>query len=123
MSKGYGKIKSEEGRPFVKNDPRINRKGRPRKLVTDTIKKLKDDGVQPVSKSDIKDIYLSLINIPIPELKELVKDDTETVLVRIVGKNILSGRGFDIIESMLDRAIGKATQQVNKDITTNGKDI
>lgn len=30
--KGYGKIKSGDGKPFVKGDPRINREGRPKKL-------------------------------------------------------------------------------------------
>ena len=32
MGGGKGKIKPEDGKPFVKNDPRINKSGRPRKL-------------------------------------------------------------------------------------------
>lgn len=98
---------------FSKRKENINKKGRPRKLVSDTIKQLSDQGVKPVSKSDIKEIYLSLINIPIPELQELVKDETETALVRIIGKNVLSGKGFDVIEKMLDRADGKPQQSVD----------
>lgn len=32
MSGGRGKITGKDGKPFVKGDPRINRKGRPKKL-------------------------------------------------------------------------------------------
>ena len=32
MSGGRGKITAKDGKPFVKGDPRINRKGRPPKL-------------------------------------------------------------------------------------------
>ena len=69
-------------------------------------------------KPDIQDIYMRLINVEIPELEQIVKDTTQPVLVRIVGKNVLSGKGFDIIEKMLDRSIGKAEQKT--DITTGG---
>lgn len=119
MAGGYKNIQNHPN--AGKNDfsKRPEQAGRKRKLVSDTIYKLKEDGVTPVSKSDIKDIYLSLINIPIPELEDLIKDESETALVRIVGQNILSGKGFDIIESMLDRAIGKATQEVNQKVSLN----
>jgi len=32
MAKGYKQIGPDDGKPFVKNDPRINREGRPPKL-------------------------------------------------------------------------------------------
>ncbi len=31
------------------------------------------------------------------------------MLIRIIAKNMIGGKGFDIIEKMLDRGIGKAT--------------
>ena len=103
---------------FQKNPQNINRKGRPRKMIADVIAELEKQGIKAATKPDIQDIYMRLINIDIPELKKIVKDEEQPVLVRIVGKNVLSGKGFDIIEKMLDRSIGKAEQKT--DITTGG---
>ena len=103
---------------FQKNPQNINRNGRPRKMIADVIAELEKQGIKAATKPDIQDIYMRLINIEIPELEKIVKDAEQPVLVRIVGKNILSGKGFDIIEKMLDRSIGKAEQKT--DITTGG---
>ena len=103
---------------FQKNPQNINRNGRPRKMIADVIDELEKQGIKAATKPDIQDIYMRLINIEIPELEKIVKDAEQPVLVRIVGKNILSGKGFDIIEKMLDRSIGKAEQKT--DITTGG---
>ena len=42
----------------------------------------------------------------------MVRDNSQPALVRIVGKEILSWKGFDVIEKILDRGIGKPTQNV-----------
>ena len=106
---------------FQKNPQNINRKGRPRKMIADVIAELEKQGIKAATKSDILDIYMRLINMEIQELEQIVKDTTQPVLVRIVGKNILSGKGFDTIEKMLDRSIGKAEQKT--DITTGGSPL
>lgn len=103
---------------FQKNPQNINRNGRPRKMISDVIAELEKQGIKAATKPDIQDIYMRLINIDIPELKKIIKDVEQPVLVRIVGANVLSGKGFDIIEKMLDRSIGKAEQKT--DITTGG---
>lgn len=106
---------------FQKNPQNINRKGRPRKMIADVIAELEKQGIKAATKSDILDIYMRLINIEIPELEQKVKDPKQPVFVRVVGKNILSGKGFDTIEKMLDRSIGKAEQKT--DITSKGESI
>ena len=106
---------------FQKNPQNINRYGRPRKMIADVIAELEKQGIKAATKADIQDIYMRLINIEIPELEQIVKDPKQPVLVRIVGKNILSGKGFDIIEKMLDRSIGKAEQKT--DITSKGESL
>ena len=103
---------------FQKNPQNIKRNGRPRKMIADVIAELEKQGIKAATKPDNQDIYMRMINVEIPELEQIVKDTTQPVLVRIVGKNILSGKGFDIIEKMLDRSIGKAEQKT--DITTGG---
>ena len=106
---------------FQKNPQNINRNGRPRKMIADVIAELEKQGIKAATKPDIQDIYMRLINIEIPELEQIVKDTAQPVLVRIVGKNILSGKGFDTIEKMLDRSIGKAEQKT--DITSKGESL
>lgn len=109
--KGYKNL--EKGKPFVKNDPRINRKGRPRRLVSNIIEELKEKGVERVSQTDVKDTFLMLINLEISELESMVNDKDQPVLVRIVGKEMLGGKGFDVIEKMLDRAMGKPDSKID----------
>ena len=98
-----------------------NPNGRPRKLVSDVIKELENQGIKPVTKQEIQDVYMRLINLTIPDLEAIVKDNKQPALVRIVGKAILSGKGYEVIERMLDRSIGKPDSKT--DITTNNKDI
>jgi len=89
-----------------------NPNGRPRKTINSVNKELEEQGIKPTTANEIKDIYLRLINMEIAELKKLVEDLKQPALIRIVGKKILSDKGFDIIDKMLDRAIGKAQQQI-----------
>ena len=116
-----GEIEHIKGKGFDKNPDNINREGRPRKLVSDVIKELENQGVKPVTKQEIQDVYMRLINLEMPDLEAKVKDSKQPALVRIVGKAILSGKGYEVVERMLDRSIGKPDAKT--DITTNGKDI
>ncbi|MBS3739716.1 MAG: hypothetical protein KGY51_12115 [Psychroflexus sp.] len=106
---------------FQKNPQNINRKGRPRKLVGTVNIELEKKGVKEVSKEEIKSCYLRLINLEIDELQEMIENKEQPVLIRVVGKNILSGKGFDIIDKILDRSIGKSEQKT--DITTKGESV
>jgi hypothetical protein len=96
-----------------------NPNGRPRKLISETIKELEAAGVKQTTTTEIKAVYLMLINLTIPEIEAMVKDTKQSALVRIVGKAILSGKGFEIIDKMMDRAIGRAHQHI--DHTTGGE--
>jgi len=111
----------KDAKGFDKNPDNINRDGRPRKLVSDVIKELDSQGVKPVTKQEIQDVYLRLINIEMSDLQTKVNDSKQPALVRIVGKAILSGKGYEVVERMLDRSIGKPDSKT--DITTNGKDL
>lgn len=105
----------------MKKGETLNPNGRPRKLVSHVIRELENIGVKPVTKQEIQDVYMRLINLEMPDLEAMVKDGKQPALIRIVGKAILSGRGYEVIERMLDRSIGKPDAKT--DITTNGKDI
>jgi hypothetical protein len=97
---------------FDKNPHKINKTGANRKSIASVNLELEKEGFGCATAKDITDCYLRLINIPIPELTEMIKNENQPVLIRIVGKSILSGKGFDILEKMLSRAIGTPTQTI-----------
>lgn len=96
---------------FAQNPQNINRKGRPRKLVSHVLKDMKEKGIKPVSHDEIKDIYLSLVNNTESEMDEILNDKDQPMLTKIVIKAIKKGKGIDVIEKMFDRAVGKAEQK------------
>lgn len=108
---------------FQKNPKNINRKGAPvRKTISSVNISLEASGYSEASPADVTSCYLRLINIDLPELTKMINDKEQPALVRIVGKSILSGKGFDVIESMLNRTLGKAIQKT--ELTgKDGKDL
>ena len=107
---------------FDKNPNNINRKGRPRRLVSSIVKELKEKGITQVTPNDIIDIYESYLNLKSKEIAEIANNEDNPYFARRVAKEMLSGKGFDIIERMIDRVHGKpkqATELTGKD----GKDL
>ncbi len=103
---------------FDKNPENINKTGANRKSIASANLELEAKGYKAASKQDILDCYMRLINIDLPELTAMVADVEGTGLIRIVGKAILSGKGFDVIERMLDRGIGKAVNPIDLNVKT-----
>jgi len=106
MPKGdFGNKRNTNG--LDKNKHNINRTGANRKSIASVNLDLEANGYKAASKQDIVDCYLRLINIDLKELGKMVTGEEQPAMVRIVGKAILSGKGFDVIEKLLDRGIGK----------------
>lgn len=99
-------------KPFKKKESG-NPNGRPKRLVSSVCEELEKSGNKPVAANEVRDCYMRLLNIPIEELNALVSDNKNPALIRIIGKAILSAKGFEIIEKMLDRSFGKALQTVD----------
>ena len=98
--------------------PNIGRKPKTIRAFNEEMKAL---GYEPMSKEDITGMYLNICLMEEEMLQKIIKDKSEPMIKRIVAKNVLGGKGFDIIERMLDRAIGKSGQSV--DLTSGGKEI
>lgn len=96
-----------KGKGFDKRPQNINKTGANRKTISAVNLELEKIGAIEASKKDITSCYLRLIQLTIPELEAIVKDVKQPALIRIVGKAILGGKGFEIIERMMDRSIGK----------------
>jgi len=107
--KGHENIK---GKGFDKRPQNINKTGANRKTISAVNVELEASGATEATKQDITSCYLRLIQLSIPELEAKVKDSQQPALIRIVGKAIISGKGFDVIEKVLDRGIGKPDQSV-----------
>ena len=107
---------------FDKNPNNINRKGRPRRLVSSIIQDLKEKGIVQVKAIDIVEAFEMLFNLESKEIAEIANNDKNPYFIRRVAKEMLSGKGFDIIERMIDRVHGKpkqSTELTGKD----GKDL
>lgn len=88
-----------------------NYKWRPKRWISAVNEQLIKDWYNPATKSDIESNFMSLLNADESKLKELLADPKQPMLVRIVIKNILGGKGYEIADKMMDRAIGKAVQK------------
>jgi hypothetical protein len=116
-----GNPKSLIGKGFDKNPQNINKTGANRKTIAVVNIELESQGYTAANQKDIIDCYMRLVNIDIPQLSIMINDATQPAMVRIVGKSIVSGKGFDVIETMLNRGIGKAVNNV--DVKSDGKEI
>ena len=106
--------------PFKKGeDKRRNIKGRPRKFILE----LKDQGYK---LSEVTDSIEVLISMTEEELTDIFNNPNSTVLEKVVSAAILKSikRGdMTSIETLLNRAYGKAKEKVEQEITINSHNI
>jgi hypothetical protein len=95
----------------IKKGQVLNPNGRPRKLFSDVLLELSKVGHGRVSNTQVAEAYEILIALKEKELIEWTNDKDRPMLLRIVGKALLSGKGFENIERILDRVHGKAIQK------------
>lgn len=92
--------------------------GRPPKLLSTIVAELKAKGYERASASNVVEAFEMLLNVPEDVLANMVKDKHKPMSLRIVGKAMLTAKGWEVLQAMLDRAHGKAKQQL--DHTTGG---
>ena len=90
-----------------------NKTGQPKKGISLVNYELKVMWYDPASKADIQENYMAMLQLSESELKTLLKQLDKPMIVRIIAKNLLDKRGFDIVERMIDRAHGKAEEKNN----------
>jgi hypothetical protein len=107
-------------KPFKKGKV-SNPNGRPPKLLTSLVSELKALGYERATATTVTETIEHLITLPEEELKTLLADKTQPMSVRIIIKSLLSGKGFETLLSVLDRAHGKPKQQM--DVATTGEQV
>jgi hypothetical protein len=98
-----------------------NPKGRKPLSIKSVCDALKKDGYKIPKQEDIAKSYLYVLALDELKLKEIINDKEQPMLVRVVARNVLGGKGFDIAERMIDRALGKVGQKL--DITSGGEKL
>lgn len=122
------------GNTFRDHPERINRKGKAPRLVTSIVRELKEAGYERVSSLQVVEVFEMLIGLPEQQIKELIADSETPMSIRIVGKAMMSAKGFDVLQALLDRAHGKAKQAIEHEgkafenvtiqfIKADGKDV
>jgi C4-dicarboxylate transporter len=97
---------------FDKKPENINRKGRPRKWISE----MKDQGY---SLSEVTDAIQVLISLDADKLQEVKTNPKSTVLEVTIASAILksiSKGDLDSIETLLTRVFGKPKEKVEQDI-------
>lgn len=92
--------------------------GRPPKLLSTITAELKAKGYERATANQVADAFETLMNVPQNELADMVKDEKAPMSLRIVGKAMLTAKGWEVLQAMLDRAHGKAKQAM--DLTNAG---
>lgn len=118
MAKNQNSLKNLK--PFPKGTSG-NPKGRPVTTITAVQRELKKEGYKTVSRIQIRDAYLMAVGLDQPALEKLVKGEKYPMILRIIAKRLLQKDGFEVIEKLLDRAVGRAQQFI--DHTTNKKEL
>ena len=121
MAKKKGKQNKEFEEAKFKPGQSGNPKGRPKKFVTKVLTELQNEKGEKVSRQNIVDIYQVMLSLTKDDLVDLAKDDEKPFIYRIVAKEMLSKRGFDVIETMLNRANGKpmVLKEIKHELSTS----
>ena len=103
---------------FEKGD--TNNGGRPPMLLSTIVAELRAEGYERATANQVADAFETLLNVPEDVLANMVRDKHKPMSLRIVGKAMLTAKGWEVLQAMLDRAHGKAKQQVDMAASVTG---
>lgn len=98
-----------------------NPKGRKPNTLGSVNAALKREGYKIATRSQITDAYILISSLPKEKVISLGSDEHAPMLVRILCKEILGNKGFDVIERIMDRVLGRPQQYI--DHTTKNKPL
>ena len=90
-----------------------NPAGPPPKLLSTITAELKAKGYERATANQVADAFETLMNVPEDELRKMVNEGKSPMSLRIVGKAMLTAKGWEVLQAMLDRAHGKAKQAID----------
>lgn len=106
-----------KGKTFRDKPERINKNGRPPKLIHHITAELKEKGYEPVTESQIIDAYNALLQLPESEVRAIDDDKSKPFFLRLVARWMQSARGMEMLDRIMDRSFGKVLQRQAIDTT------
>ena len=94
--------------------------GRPPKLLSSIVAELRAKGYERATANNVVEAFETLLNVPEDVLTEMIQDKAKPMSLRIVGKAMMTAKGWEVLQAMLDRAHGRARQQVDMAASVNG---
>lgn len=88
--------------------------GRPPRLISTVVKDLRASGYERATAGTVVEAFETLLNVPEDVLTEMVKDKSQSMALRIVGKAMLSSKGWEVLQAMMDRAHGRPSQRIEQ---------
>jgi len=98
-------------KPIKKGEVRNPRGGIPL-MLREITEELKSQGYERVGAHNVREAYELLFNMDEKKIKEVIVSPNYPMLLRIVAKEMMSGKGVLMLEMMMDRAHGKAKQEM-----------
>lgn len=119
--KGKGQSPSSKsnlkrGDGFDSHPDRINKSGRPKKLLSTINDQLAIEGYLKVSNSQIVDVFQYLVNLDKKRLKSLQNDHDAPYVMRLLIQHMDGPDFITIMDRLLDRGFGRSKQIVEAQI-------
>ena len=86
--------------------------GRPPRLLSTIVAELRAKGYERATAGAVADAFETLLNVTHEDLLKMGNDPKSPMSLRIVAKGMLTAKGWEVLQAMLDRAHGKAKQQL-----------
>lgn len=100
------------GKGFDQRPENINKAGRPKKTILSIITELKSQGYERATSYNVMEVYEYLIAVDRAKVVALSNDTGQPMIIHLVCKAMLSEKGGDMLERLLDRAHGKSIARV-----------
>ena len=102
---------------FQKHPENINRNGRPKSRIKSIISDLKSQGYEKYTQNDLIDIFITLMDCSEDELKRIIKDKKQPIVVKNTAEALLNDKRLDILEKIQNRVFWQPTQQIKQDVS------
>ncbi len=96
---------------FDANPQNINRGGRPRKQFSVILSEVEELWYKRPSSSEIAQLCWLLLSLSEAELKRINRGNEFPMIMKIIASRLLSNRGFETVEKIIDRIYGKTILQ------------
>lgn len=96
---------------FDANPQNINRWWRPRKQFSVILSEVENLWYKRPSDSEIAQLCWLLLSLSEAELKRIDRGNEFPMIMKIIASRLLSNRGFETVEKILDRIYGKTILQ------------